>query len=709
MKNLKLSVKISMTIIAGVIIGLLVLFFVVNSRTTASMTDTTQKRMMEAVDARAQVVNDYVDEVDTFLTGVAENDAIMEYMADTSDRAKFAKALAAVDRYYADFENMEGLFVCDYSSEQLLHSNHEAIGEMGQTDPDKLKSLQESVDSMWSSGQGYLRGMMPSQATGTIVIVYYVPIFDFDGNGTGYVGCGINASGMIESLSELEFHGWSSAYLDILSTDGTYVWAPDETLIGTVAEDSNVLSIVENVAADTSGEPVSSTMEYNSSQAGGKVITCYESMPEYGLIMCVSDLKSEIFASTNSLSRLVMIICIIEAIASAILCVAIVSISTKGLSVVGGIVERIAQSMDMTGAKELRVYTDRADEVGIVAKATVALTDAVTSAVMALQEHGKNLYQAAENLADMSGQTLNSVNQVEAAVRDIAEGATSQADETENASGAVVEIGNQIEDAATATASIMATSENMQKASAEVTDVIEKLVAIGEQTSRAIDEIYDQTNTTNESAMKIKSATEIITSIAEETNLLSLNASIEAARAGEQGKGFAVVASQIQKLAEQSSSSAQQIDTVIAALIADSQQSVDTMEEVKKVMAEQSELVKDTGEIFSDVRDGIEAALDGLDEISRRTRDIDGARQSVVDVVGNLSAIAEENAASTEETSASVTIVNDLMTDISETANNVSSIAEDMDRELSVFKVSEDQAAAVRAEAEAETEAEAEA
>lgn len=109
--------------------------------------------------------------------------------------------------------------------------------------------------------------------------------------------------------------------------------------------------------------------------------------------------------------------------------------------------------------------------------------------------------------------------------------------------------------------------------------------------------------------MKIRAAVDLITSIAEETNLLSLNASIEAARAGEQGRGFAVVAGQIQKLAEQSNESAGSIADIIGELLKDSENSVHIMEEVQEIMNEQQEKLQATRRQFMEVGDGIEVPL----------------------------------------------------------------------------------------------------
>ena len=199
--------------------------------------------------------------------------------------------------------------------------------------------------------------------------------------------------------------------------------------------------------------------------------------------------------------------------------------------------------------------------------------------------------------------------------------------------------------------------------------------------------IYEQTHTTNQSAQKIKEATNLITSIAEETNLLSLNASIEAARAGEQGRGFAVVAAQIQKLAEQSNESAKQIETIISQLIADSDKSVETMNIVKDIMVKQSENVTKTDEHFGQVLKGIENSIEAINRIAGKTEEMDKARVSVVDTVQNLTAIAEENAASTEETSASITEITTAVADISDKASQLKGIADKMDESMAIFRL----------------------
>ena len=208
---------------------------------------------------------------------------------------------------------------------------------------------------------------------------------------------------------------------------------------------------------------------------------------------------------------------------------------------------------------------------------------------------------------------------------------------------------------------------------------------VNRKAQKAIELIYEQTNTTNESAIKIKDATALITSIAEQTNLLSLNAAIEAARAGEQGRGFAVVAEQIQKLAEESNESAKEIGQVIALLMEDSEKAVRTMDEVKQVMEDQNENVVQTKDQFMEMHGGIARTIDEIRNIAEKMEQIDNTRVNVVDIVQNLTSLAEENAAGTEETSASVTEVGEHMSRIAQKSGELKTIADGLQDEMNVF------------------------
>lgn len=341
--------------------------------------------------------------------------------------------------------------------------------------------------------------------------------------------------------------------------------------------------------------------------------------------------------------------------------------------------------MDFRDDGVLDILGKKKDEVGVMARALIRMRNEMKNVLGKIRTGSGELHDAAQSMNKSASQTAESVEQVDKAISEIAQGATSQAQETQTATENVILMGNMIEETNGEIEDLRNSARAMRDAGEKAMKILDELNKINQQTKDAISVIYDQTNTTNTSAMKIKEATDIITDIAEETNLLSLNASIEAARAGEQGRGFAVVASQIQKLAEQSNESARQIALIIDELISDSAKSVETMEEVKEVIQKQDEYVSNTEESFRAVNGGIAKSIDGIRTIAAKTQDLDGARVKVVDVVQNLTAIAEENAASTEETSASAAEVGNTIGSVAEEAKHLNVIADELEQNIKVF------------------------
>ncbi|NLG02269.1 MAG: methyl-accepting chemotaxis protein [Clostridia bacterium] len=328
----------------------------------------------------------------------------------------------------------------------------------------------------------------------------------------------------------------------------------------------------------------------------------------------------------------------------------------------------------------------RKDEVGEIARYIQKLRDDLLRIIGNLKQQSSMLYGTSSHLDATSAHAFDAVGQVERAIHEIADGATSQADETQKATENVIYMGNLVENTTADVDELYNNASAMQKSSEEASSTLGELNEINKKAKNAIDIIYEQTNTTNESALKIREATNLITAIADETNLLSLNASIEAARAGEQGRGFAVVAAQIQKLAEQSNESARQIEQIIVSLIQDSTKAVETMDEVREIMERQSENVERTEHMFEQVKVGIDKSISGVNSIAEKTRNLDEARVNVVDVVQNLTAIAQENAAGTEETSASTTEFGNMMGDIQTSSVQLKDIANGLDENMKVFK-----------------------
>ena len=334
-------------------------------------------------------------------------------------------------------------------------------------------------------------------------------------------------------------------------------------------------------------------------------------------------------------------------------------------------------------AKSLR----RKDEIGNINRAILKVKDELLEMISVIKKQGNVLAESAEVLHKDADITSEHISQVERAVDEIAAGAGGQAEETQKATEAIILMGNMIEETASDLGVINQNAVSVKQRGETTIGTLKELEKINKQAKDSIDIIYEQTNVTNESAQKIKEAIDLITDIAEETNLLSLNASIEAARAGEQGRGFAVVAAQIQKLAEQSNDSARQIEDIVLSLIADSNKAVETMNEVKEIMQRQTDNVAETDAQVMQVISEVEQSIKAIGEVTVKTEKINETRAGVVDTVQNLSAIAEENAASTQETSAAVTQVSSIIGGIADNAKNLKDIAAELDNSMKVFEV----------------------
>ena len=383
----------------------------------------------------------------------------------------------------------------------------------------------------------------------------------------------------------------------------------------------------------------------------------------YGSLFVGYD-KNTVSAMTRSnIYKMVGTLCVIAVAAMAVIAFLMRSIG----KVLHNTVDHLEEVAD--GSLNVMVQNkvlERNDELGEVSRSLQKL-------VLSFKEIVKNIMTASAELDSFSGEfkesfdnIKESISNINTAVDEIANGATQQAGDTQRANEEVINMGDALDSTAGNVIALTDSAQKMSDYNSSANEILEELLEISKKTNQSVDDVQKQTDETNRSAMEIQEATELIASIASQTNLLSLNASIEAARAGEQGRGFAVVAGEIRTLADQCSESADKIANVVHELLDNSNQSVHTMNEVMVSIGQQNEKLENTLKMYAQLNDEIHTVSQAIHEISAQVDGLGDAKNAVLELLESLSAISEENAASTQQTSASMSELSNIVEECTE-------------------------------------------
>ena len=393
------------------------------------------------------------------------------------------------------------------------------------------------------------------------------------------------------------------------------------------------------------------------------------------------DIDELVNKKITNITAIAIICCIIVAVISLV----ISSGMTKPLNATVQILEKISAG-DLTGNVDRKLLA-RKDEIGLMGGSLNKLKTELTQIMANIQAAADKVLEDGEKLADISRQSSATADEIGLAINDVSKGAMSQAEDTETATGKISDMGELIEVIVANIDELNKKSIVMKETGEESSAIMNELSDSNDKTATAVYKVAENVKATDNSVNQIEMAVELITNIASQTSLLALNASIEAARAGEAGKGFAVVATEISKLSEESNASAQRISEIIKALAEDSKNSMAMMEEVTGRIKEQQEKLTATKARFDDVISGIEEATRETARINGQAKECDEARQVVVDIIQNLSAISEENAAATQETTASIEELNAMINILAEAADETKGLAQKLDEDTRYFTI----------------------
>ncbi len=613
---------------------------------TGDQLNSEMSRVETSVAILADAVMDNLD-WENFKSGDAGVDALTESVRQTAiDCAKnTAGAITYYVRYNPDFAYpTSGIFA------QLNGS-----GDYDQLTPTDFTEFDKSDTAVsWYYGPvnyGKPIWMSPyfNSNINVYMISYVIPLF-YNGESVGIVGMDIsleNINGIVGQLNT----GTEKGFL---------LTAENTTLNHPVMEDGSEFNV--DLAGDSGflvqGDDV---FTYNTLRNGFKLVLTTD--------------KKSVNAEAVSLRNKL----IIGSLAGIIFGIVFGFI---GITRLIGPLKSVTKIVDQMGQLNLRVDENeigrlcrKNNEIGQIARAVGNLKSRLEDVVTNLTESAYTLEKTVGELTEDTTRTIDIMDTIDSACRDIAQGAMSQAESTNEASVSFEEMSSLITESKTRLDGIRDVSGDVKNSTYSAGDGLKKLQQSNLEVTRVTEEIAEVISETSVSADKIRDAADLITSIAGQTNLLSLNASIEAARAGEAGRGFAVVATEISDLSEKSNKAASEIQTIIEELVTNSEQSVSKIRIAREITEQQTTLLNEAIEEFSTAKGGLDESIRGISDIGDTTDRIDSSKQTVYDAVHGLASIAEANATSTRETASSISAAKECASDVDLKARELSKTA----------------------------------
>lgn len=509
-------------------------------------------------------------------------------------------------------------------------------------------------------------------SAGGLITSYITPV-EKNGEIIALVGMDLYLDQVEEALNSITL--FDTGYLYMMTPEGQVLVHKRVDFDSNILDNGDFQFLLDEMAANESG-----FTSYKRDD-GTHVLSAYDHLNN-GWVIASSIPEGEVLKILNFILRLMLIIAVVALVISLLVSQIVGNSISKPIRAVVAATERIS-----AGDFTVQVKVKTKDETKLLADSLNTMTESVKGLIAETRDVSTEMLDAASNLASMAEETTATVDQVATTVSDITKGTQDTAEDAEKGAMVASDIDEKFN-------TLMSNSDVM-KDNADVAmemnqvglSALEDLKEKSETSKDSNDKVIVAVQNLDDRANAITDIIGTISSIAEQTNLLALNASIEAARAGEAGRGFAVVADEIRKLAEDSSSAANEIRDIVLSIQDESRETVNIMREVSEISNAQNVAVTNVTESFNRIFSAVDGITNQIENVTQELNGFNDNKNDIVGIVNSISAVSEETAAATEQVNVSMTEQTKAVSEVAKSAERLNSLSYDLNKQIEVFKI----------------------
>nr|WP_082677256.1 methyl-accepting chemotaxis protein [Bacillus sp. FJAT-29937] len=671
-----ISTKVAFALFIAIIIVFSITGFLINSYTKSILVSSVEENVSTNSDAIADQVNSMFADKGTIVRQIATNQEILKYLntAQSRDEATtnsyYDGVLKSLDEIVKTDDAIAMVWVASNKSNFLIGSNNVV------SDPGFDIKSRPWYEQALKEENVYFTEPYMDEVFGKVILSAMKPIKEGE-NTVGIVAIDI----FLDELPQLmqSYKMGENSYSFLLSNDGTILYHPNSELI------------LEQKLQSLSGEIGSVGQKMVEGKKGleltevnnGLEYIGYSPVPTTKWSVGTSIPQKEALSSLSTFTYMMSLYFVIACLILIVLVFILLKRMLREIPQVTNVMEQLA----LGNLSLVELEPKSKDEIGQLVTSTNQLNQNLREIVSQINRVSETLSSQSEELTQSANEVKTGSEQVASTMQELAAGSETQANNASDLSTGMSNFADKVQEANENGYRIEANSKVVLSMTKDGSELMKNSILQMEKIDNIVRDSVNKVQGLDKHSQEISNLVTVIKDVADQTNLLALNAAIEAARAGEHGKGFAVVADEVKKLAEQVSHSVINITDIVGSIQKESGLVSESLLVGYKEVEQGKAQIESTGETFRGISEAVTEMVNSIATIAENLGEIATSSQEMNGAIQEIASVSEESAAGVEETSASSQEISSIMEEIAGSSDQLAKLAEELNGLVGHFKL----------------------